>query len=76
MSKPSNDNKWPPIPVPRGGFRTNLEEAKWLEATIIMRMREALAEVGINASAPEGCMLELLLLSLDAASKRGIRHDR
>lgn len=70
----SNDNRHPPISVPAGGFRTNAEEADWLAATITMRLREGLATIGINAvPAPKG-LRDLLLLSLDAASKRGSRR--
>lgn len=62
----------PPIPIPKGGFTTNEDEARWLEETILMRCRESLANFGINASFNAGTGLyDLFLLSLDSASRRG-----
>ena len=58
------------IPIPRGGFTSNEEEARWLEQTLRLRIRETLHAAGINATiAPIG-LHELLMLSLDAATRR------
>lgn len=72
----ANDNRHAPIPYPRGGFSTNAAEAEWLAATLTMRLQEALASVGIRAQPVPTGLRDLLLLSLDAASKRGVRHGR
>ena len=58
------------IPIPRGGFTSNEEEARWLEQTLRLRIGETLHAAGINATiAPIG-LHELLMLSLDAATRR------
>ena len=59
-----------PIPVPRGGFTSNEEEARWLTDTIAMRMQEALIAIGVQATVPTASLRELLIFSLDSASKR------
>jgi hypothetical protein len=66
----SNDNRHPPIPIPPGGFRTNAQEADWLATTIVMRLREGLAAIGINAVPASTGLRDLLLQSLDAVTKR------
>lgn len=66
----TNDNRRAPIAIPRGGFRTNEEEARWLEQTLIMRMQEATAALGISTKPEPRGLYELLLHSLNAASKR------
>lgn len=66
-------DRLPPIPIPRGGFKTNEEDAKWLELTILRRTEEMLAAVGIKASiAPVG-LYELLLNGLNSATNRGCK---
>lgn len=60
-------------PVPAGGFKTNEEEARWLTQTIILRTREGLASLGLNIEPVPDGLYDLLLLSLNAASKRGQR---
>lgn len=64
-----------PIPVPKGGFLTNEDEARWLEQTISMRLREGLAALGINVAPQFGQLYDLFLLSLNYASKRALRQD-
>jgi hypothetical protein len=67
-----NDNRRPAIPVPKGGFVSNEDEARWLEETLLMRFGETLAAAGImnvRLLQPRG-LYDLLLLSLDSASKR------
>lgn len=59
-----------PIPIPAGGFTTNEDEVRWLADTIAMRMRETFAAAGINAAIPTESLCELLLIALNAASKR------
>jgi hypothetical protein len=62
------------IPIPVGGFRTNEDEARWLEQTILLRAKEMMAVAGVTRPiAPKG-LYDLLLLSLNAASKRGARQ--
>lgn len=64
--------KSPPIPVPRGGFQTNEDEARWLEQTIVLRQREGLRETfGVDIEPKAVGLYDLLLLSLNAATKRG-----
>lgn len=67
----TNDNRHPPIPIPKGGFRSNEEEARWLEQTILMRLREAASNAGLRFAPQPNGLYELLLLSLNAASRRG-----
>lgn len=66
------------IPIPRGGLRTNEDEARWLEQTILLRTSELLASAGVlTPIAPKG-LYDLLLLSLNSASKRArkeVRHQ-
>lgn len=61
------------IPIPIG---TNEVEVEWLVKTICLRAKEALWTVRINAELHPGNLRELLLLSLNAASKRGGREER
>lgn len=70
MSGETSDHH-PPIPVPRGGFVSNEDEAKWLEETLLMRFRETLAAAGLTAFnfQPKG-LYDLLLLCLNSASRR------
>jgi hypothetical protein len=59
------------IPIPAGGLCTNEDEARWLEQTILLRTSETLASAGVTCQiAPKG-LYDLLLLSLNEASKRG-----
>lgn len=61
-----------PVPVPKGDFRTNEEEAHWLEQTICLRTQEMFLAVGLNVKLQPKGLYGLLLLSLNAASKRGM----
>lgn len=61
----------PCIPIPPGRLRTNEDEAKWLEATILLRTKELLALAGVTAQITPSGLYDLLLLSLKAASARG-----
>ena len=71
MSTEKTDVRYQPIPVPRGGFKTNEEDARWLEQTIVMRMRQVLDLAGVTTPlAPKG-LYDLLLGALNDASKRG-----
>lgn len=63
----------PCIPIPPGGLRTNEDEAKWLEATILLRTKELLASAGVTRPIAPSGLYDLLLLSLEAASARGAR---
>lgn len=62
-------------PLPPGGFKTNEDEARWLEQTIVLRTREGLASLGFNIEPTPNGLYDLLLLSLNAASRRGRTHD-
>ena len=61
------------IPIPPGGFRSNEEEARWLEQTIVLRTQELLALAGVTTPIKPSGLYDLLLISLDEASKRGKR---
>lgn len=65
-----------PIPVPRSGFASNEEEARWLEQTIIMRTAEMLRRAGVSADIRPKGLYELLLLSLDAATRRALKTQK
>ena len=71
MTVEANDNRHKPIPIPEGGLRSNEEEARWLEQTILMRFREGAASIGLRVIPQPTRLYDLLLLSLNAASKRG-----
>ena len=73
----SNDNRHPPIPVPRGGFISNADEARWLESTLIMRVEETLRKCGFqNATIQPTNLYDLLLDSLNTASIRGAQRAK
>jgi len=60
-----------PIPVPRGGFCTDEDEAQWMAAAIAMRAAEAVSvAVGTAVTFPTESLYELLLLGLQSAAKR------
>lgn len=63
----------PFVPVPRGGFSTNEDEARWLEQTILLRVQEMMALAGMRIEIVPNSLYELLLMSLDDASKRGVK---
>ncbi len=58
------------IPIPKGGFRTNEDEARWLEQTICLRARQMMLAAGVNATIRPNGLYDLLLMSLNAASER------
>ena len=60
-----------PIPVPRGGFCTDEDEAQWMATTIAMRAAEAVSvAAGIAVTFPMESLCELLLLGLQHAAER------
>ena len=60
-----------PIPIPRGGFTSNEDEARWLAGTIGMRASETLmAATGISSNWTTDSLYELLLEGLGAAARR------
>lgn len=63
----------PFVPVPRGGFLTNEDEARWLEKTILLRVQEMMALAGVRIQIVPNSLYELLLISLDDASRRGVK---
>ena len=72
-----SDLRQKPIPVPRGGFCTHEDEAKWLADTIAMRTSEGLAALGLPSfSVPTASLYELLLLGLQNAAKRAGERSR
>ena len=60
-----------PIPIPRGGFRTSEQEARWLEQTINMRISEGLKANGIMEFPVTVGLYDLFLVCLQEAEKRG-----
>lgn len=60
------------IPIPPGGFKTNEDEARWLEKTIILRTQEMMFAAGVVAQINPNGLYELLLMCLDGATKRGV----
>ncbi len=64
------------VPIPPGGLRTNEDEARWLEQTILLRTRELLARAGVEATIKPSELYDLLLISLNEASKRGRKEIR
>jgi hypothetical protein len=67
-------DRHPPIPIPDGGLTSNEAEARWLEQTILMRAKESLTNFGINAEFKPSGLYDLLLLSLNRASRRGRKN--
>lgn len=59
------------IPIVPGGFKSNEDEARWLEQTILLRTHGLLQMAGVNARIEPKGLYDLLLLSLNSASKRG-----
>lgn len=77
MVEPVNDNRRKPIPIPAGGFQTNEEEADWLARTLTMRFEECIENtLGVKANAKFPRLYDLLLLSLNSATRRGKRMRR
>ncbi len=66
----SNDSRSRPIPIPKGGFVSNADEARWLEQTILLRLHEVLSDARIKAVVTPVGLYELILMCLDSASKR------
>jgi len=66
------ENRRPPI---KRSIRTNEDEAQWLEDTVIMRVEEGLATLGLNVKCQTKGLRDLFLLSLNKASERG-RKER
>lgn len=60
-----------PIPIPAGGLKTNEDEARWLEQTILLRVGEMFSMIGVNTKINPTGLYDLLLMSLNSASKRG-----
>lgn len=59
------------IPVPKRGFVTHEEEARWLADMIMLRINEGLTSAGIAAQASSPKQLyELILLCLGSAGER------
>ncbi len=71
--KSANDDRPAPIPLPRGGFKSNEDEAQWLEQTIVMRMNEVLRAAGVNRTVAPKKLYELFLMSLNDAGKRALK---
>ncbi len=61
----------PRTPIPRGGFKTNEEDARWLEQTILLRTRQMLDLAGVSAQIAPSKLYDMLLMALDDASMRG-----
>ena len=75
--RPGNNNAHPPIPVPAGGFATNEDEARWLEQTLIMRFEETIRDtINVNAKLSVNGLYDLLLMSLNVASRRRVRSPQ
>ena len=69
--------KDPRQPFPKGGFKTNEEDARWLEQTIMFRMAQTLKNVGVNLRTPESpALYELLLIALGDAARRGAAKSK
>lgn len=67
----------PAIPIPAGGFSSNEEEADWLSATLAMRFEEAVeTTLGVVVKMKMNGLRELLLLSLDSATRRESKKVR
>ena len=64
----------PAIHVPRGGLKTDDEEAAWLVATIENRIGEGFEAMGIRANPVMVGLQELLMLSLKAAGDRRVKN--
>jgi hypothetical protein len=62
------------FPCPKGGFKTDEEEAAWLAQLIALRMKEGLAALGISVAPAFKSLDELLLLSLKAAGRRAVKE--
>lgn len=74
MSDRTHTTRSAPIPIPSGGLRSNEDEARWLEQTIVMRTQEMLAANGITTPiAPQG-LYDLLFIALESATRRGRRE--
>lgn len=69
----SNDNRRRCVPIPAGGLKSNEDEARWLEQTILLRTEELLAAADVKAHIAPNGLYDLLLISLNSASKRGRR---
>jgi hypothetical protein len=58
-------------------IKTNEDEARWLADTIQMRAQEAVSALGVfqvDMKPLNDSLYQLLLLSLNAATKRGKEH--
>lgn len=67
----SNDIRRLPLQVPKGGFTSNAEEARWLADTIAMRFEETIADrLGVRAEVETPAMEEVILLVLNDVSRR------
>ena len=72
---PQNETtRWPAIPIPLGGFTTDEAEADWLEATLVMRMKETLSSAGLNVAIKPGGLRDFLLISMKRAARRAELH--
>jgi hypothetical protein len=65
------------VPVPKGGFDTNEDEARWLEQTLLLGTQELFAAAGIPSVSikPVG-LYDLLLISLNSAGDHAVKGRR
>ena len=67
--------KLPAIKIPKGGFITHADEARWMADTIAMRTAESLAKLGFPvADKSAGQLYDFCLICLESAGRREARE--